>query len=64
MGFGVQGVFSVGFDDEISHSIGFKTGLTFQFSAGLRLKDQCASLRFAPQKFFKEKKGKKRKSSP
>ena len=59
MGFGVQGVFSVGFDDKIGHSIGFKTGLTFQFSVGFRLKDQCASLRSAHKIFQKKKKEKK-----
>ena len=44
MGFGVNGVFSVGFDDEIWHSFGFK---------------MCASLRSAHIKFLKEKEKKK-----
>jgi hypothetical protein len=44
MGFGVLGVFSVGLDDKISHSFGFKI---------------YASLRSAHIKFFKRKKEKK-----
>ena len=48
MGFWVSSIFSVGLDDEIRHSFGFKG---------------CASLRSAHIKFLKEKKRKKRKSS-
>ncbi len=45
MGFVVKGVFSVGLDDEIQHSFGFKG---------------CGSLRSAHIKFLKEKKEKKK----
>jgi hypothetical protein len=48
MGFVVKSVFSVGFDDKIGHSFGFKG---------------CASLNSPHLKFLKEKKRKKRKSS-
>ena len=59
MGLVVKCVFSVGLDDKISHSIRFKSVLTFLFSAGFRLKDQCASLRSAHKIFQKKKKEKK-----
>jgi len=45
---------------KFSITIGFKNGLDFQFSAGFRLKDQCASLR-STYKIFQKKKRKKRK---
>jgi hypothetical protein len=49
MGFGVLRIFLVGLDDVIRHSFGFRG---------------CASLRSAHLNFLKEKKEKKRKSSP
>ncbi len=62
MGLVVKGVFSVGFDDKIGHRTGFKNGLTFQFFAGFRLKDSCASLRSPHIKFFKRQKKEKKES--
>ena len=44
---------------KFSIALDLKTGLGFQFSTGFRLKDQCASLRFAHKIFQKKKKEKK-----
>ena len=45
---------------KFSITFGFKNGLDFQFSAGFRLKYQCASLH-STYKIFQKKKKKKRK---
>ena len=48
---------------KFSIALDLKTGLGFQFSTGFRLKDQCASLRFAHKIFQKKKKEKKESHS-